>query len=73
MAILRAVMGLSTAFQQGVVAEGVETVEQGMALMQLGCDFAQGYFISRPLPAQDVASWVANWKVDSRWLNPSGA
>jgi diguanylate cyclase (GGDEF)-like protein/PAS domain S-box-containing protein len=73
MAILRAVMGLAAAFQQGVVAEGVETAEQGMALMQLGCDFAQGYFISRPMPAQVVASWVANWKVDSRWLNPSGA
>jgi EAL domain-containing protein (putative c-di-GMP-specific phosphodiesterase class I) len=73
MAILRAVMGLAAAFQQGVVAEGVETAEQGMALMQLGCDFAQGYFISRPMPAQDVAVWVANWKVDSRWLNPSGA
>jgi diguanylate cyclase (GGDEF)-like protein len=70
MAILRAVMGLAAAFQQGVVAEGVETVEQGMALMQLGCDFAQGYFISRPMPAQDVASWVANWKVDDAWLKP---
>jgi diguanylate cyclase (GGDEF)-like protein/PAS domain S-box-containing protein len=70
MAILRAVMGLAAAFHQGVVAEGVETAEQGVALMQLGCDFAQGYFISRPMPAQDVALWVANWKVDSSWLNP---
>jgi EAL domain-containing protein (putative c-di-GMP-specific phosphodiesterase class I) len=69
MAILRAVMGLATAFQQGVIAEGVETTEQGIALMQLGCDCAQGYFISRPLPAQDIPSWVANWKVDAAWID----
>jgi EAL domain-containing protein (putative c-di-GMP-specific phosphodiesterase class I) len=41
--------------------------------MQLGCDFAQGYFISRPMPASEMLSWVAGWKVDSRWLNPAGA
>jgi EAL domain-containing protein (putative c-di-GMP-specific phosphodiesterase class I) len=71
MAILRAVMGLAAAFQQEVIAEGVETAEQGIALMQLGCDFAQGYFISRPMPAQDIPSWVRNWKVDAAWLNQS--
>jgi EAL domain-containing protein (putative c-di-GMP-specific phosphodiesterase class I) len=69
MAILRAVMGLATAFQQEVIAEGVETAEQGIALMQLGCELAQGYFISRPMPAQDVPSWVVNWKVDAAWLD----
>jgi EAL domain-containing protein (putative c-di-GMP-specific phosphodiesterase class I) len=73
MAILRAIMGLAAAFQQGVIAEGVETVEQGSALMRLGCDFAQGYFISRPMPAQDIPSWVSSWKVDVAWLNPSRA
>lgn len=71
LAILRAVMGLAAAFQQEVIAEGVETAEQGIALMQLGCDLAQGYFISRPMPAQDMPSWVANWKVDAAWLNVS--
>jgi EAL domain-containing protein (putative c-di-GMP-specific phosphodiesterase class I) len=69
MAILRAVMGLAAAFQQEVIAEGVETADQGVALMQLGCELAQGYFISRPMPAQDMPSWVANWKVDATWLD----
>jgi diguanylate cyclase (GGDEF)-like protein/PAS domain S-box-containing protein len=71
LAILRAVMGLAAAFQQEVIAEGVETVEQGIALMQLGCELAQGYFISRPMPAQDMPSWVATWKVDAAWLDGS--
>ena len=67
MAILRAVVGLATAFQQGLIAEGVETAEQGIALMQLGCDFAQGYFISRPMPANQLPAWVATWRPDSAW------
>jgi EAL domain-containing protein (putative c-di-GMP-specific phosphodiesterase class I) len=71
MAILRAVMGLATAFQQEVIAEGVETAEQGIALMQLGCELAQGYFISRPMPAKDMPSWVATWKGDAAWLDGS--
>jgi len=69
MAILRAVMGLATAFQKEVIAEGVETAEQGIALMNLGCDHAQGYFISRPMPAQDMPTWIANWTVNEAWTN----
>lgn len=71
LAILRAVMGLAAAFQQEVIAEGVETAEQGVALMQLGCELAQGYFISAPMPAQDMPSWIANWKVNAAWLDGS--
>jgi diguanylate cyclase (GGDEF)-like protein len=41
-----------------VVAEGVEEPEAWNLLRQLGCDFAQGYLISRPLAPQDVPAFV---------------
>lgn len=37
-----------------VVAEGVETVEQAIKLKGFGCDFAQGYVFSRPIPEEEV-------------------
>jgi EAL domain-containing protein (putative c-di-GMP-specific phosphodiesterase class I) len=41
-----------------VVAEGVEAAETLLMLHRLGCDYAQGYLISKPLPAAEVASFV---------------
>jgi EAL domain-containing protein (putative c-di-GMP-specific phosphodiesterase class I) len=41
-----------------VVAEGVETAEGWNLLRKLGCDYAQGYLISRPLAVADVTGFV---------------
>jgi EAL domain-containing protein (putative c-di-GMP-specific phosphodiesterase class I) len=41
-----------------VVAEGVEDGATLDALRELGCDLAQGYFVSRPLPGADFATWL---------------
>jgi diguanylate cyclase (GGDEF)-like protein len=41
-----------------VVAEGVETKEAWRQLLVLGCDVAQGYYLSRPVPAAELAAWV---------------
>jgi EAL domain-containing protein (putative c-di-GMP-specific phosphodiesterase class I) len=54
LAISKGVIGLATAFRRKVIAEGVETVEHGEMLLQLGCDLAQGYGIARPMPAADL-------------------
>jgi len=46
-----------------VIAEGVETQESWGILKRLGCDMAQGYFMSPPLPAAKFEEWFGS----SRW------
>ena len=67
LAILKGVIGLAQAFRREVIAEGVETIAHGTALLQLGCDLAQGYGIARPMPAADLLEWTANWLPDAMW------
>lgn len=67
LAILEGVLGLATAFRRKVIAEGVETVEHGEMLLQLGCDAAQGYGIARPMPAADIPAWAAAWRPFGAW------
>jgi diguanylate cyclase (GGDEF)-like protein len=67
LAILQGVIGLAAAFKRDVIAEGVETVEHGTLLLQLGCELAQGYGIARPMPATEMPNWAANWIPDSAW------
>lgn len=43
-----------------IVAEGVETDVACTELKRLGCDQAQGYFMSRPLPAAELDNWLRN-------------
>ncbi|WP_229258317.1 putative bifunctional diguanylate cyclase/phosphodiesterase [Duganella rivi] len=65
--LVSAVIGLARSFGLGVIAEGVETIEHGAMLMRLGCDLAQGYGIARPMPADDVLSWVASFDTAAVW------
>ena len=55
-AVIEAVIGLARALGLRPVAEGVETDAQWAELKRLGCEFAQGYFFSRPLPASEVGA-----------------
>jgi EAL domain-containing protein (putative c-di-GMP-specific phosphodiesterase class I) len=59
MAIVSAIVNLAKALRIFVVAEGVETEEQASRLHELGCDEAQGYLFSRPVPAHEVAILLA--------------
>ena len=61
LAILEGVIGLAAAFKRKVIAEGVETVEHGTALLHLGCELAQGYGIARPMPPEEIPAWAATW------------
>jgi diguanylate cyclase (GGDEF)-like protein/PAS domain S-box-containing protein len=67
LAIVEGVIALAQSFKRDVIAEGVETIEHGTALLQLGCELAQGYGIARPMPASDIPAWVSDWKPDASW------
>jgi EAL domain-containing protein (putative c-di-GMP-specific phosphodiesterase class I) len=58
LAIVRSTIELGHSLGLKVLAEGVETPEVWAALLRLGCDLAQGYFISRPMPAASVPNWA---------------
>jgi EAL domain-containing protein (putative c-di-GMP-specific phosphodiesterase class I) len=67
LALIEAIMSLSKGFNRQVIAEGVETVEQGVALLELGCEHAQGYVIAKPMPAEDVVDWAQSFAPGSSW------
>ena len=58
--IVEAVISLAHALGLGVVAEGVESVEQLNQLRRLGCELAQGYYFSRPLGLVGIDELLAD-------------
>ena len=65
--IVEAVIHLASAFEREVIAEGVETLAHGAALMKMGCQLAQGYGIARPMPDYEVLAWARNWTTQRAW------
>jgi diguanylate cyclase (GGDEF)-like protein/PAS domain S-box-containing protein len=66
--IIEGILSLANAFNRKVIAEGVETKEHGLMLLLMGCQNAQGYGIAKPMPADEVLSWKANYQPDMDWL-----
>ena len=72
MAIVSAILNLARALRIYVVAEGVETDEQAARLAVLGCDEAQGYLFSWPMPAIEIASSWLRRNAPNRGLQLTG-
>ncbi|RZM77902.1 two-component system response regulator [Leptolyngbya iicbica] len=56
--IARAVISMGAALNMSIIAEGCETETQVNFLHQLGCQFCQGYFFSKPMSAPDATQWL---------------
>ena len=68
-ALVASTIALAHSLDLRMVAEGVETGRVFSELRRLGCDQAQGYFMSRPVPAADLDHWLNNrpehdWSTD---------
>ena len=69
--IVDGVIGFAMAFDREVIAEGVESLEHGVLLLKLGCIYAQGYAIAKPMSMNDFMEWVKEWKLPPEWQNIS--
>jgi predicted signal transduction protein with EAL and GGDEF domain len=59
--IVRGVIALAKSLRLRVVAEGVESEPVWRRLSDLGCDVAQGHYLSKPLPPDELVAWVRQW------------
>ncbi|WP_341859307.1 EAL domain-containing protein [Qipengyuania sp. GPGPB31] len=71
--LVRSTVNLAHALGLQVVAEGIETVECLDFLREVGCDLAQGYFVSRPLPASELLAFCLSSSTASDTLARTAA
>jgi EAL domain-containing protein (putative c-di-GMP-specific phosphodiesterase class I) len=60
--VLRSCLGLARSLDRKSVAVGVETKQDWDFLQGLGCTYAQGYYIAKPMPVEDFPAWLADWQ-----------
>jgi diguanylate cyclase (GGDEF)-like protein len=70
-AIVRSTIDLARHLGLEVVAEGVETEEVMRDLAALSCDVAQGFYLSRPLPADELGEWLSRYAVSVSLRGPA--
>lgn len=63
--IVMCIVALSKAFNYHLIAEGVESLEHEQALIEIGCLRGQGYFIARPMPADNMTQWIESYNEKS--------
>lgn len=62
MGLVRSIVLMGHELGLYVVAEGIETMEQMSRLGELGCEYGQGYFLSKPLPAREAEYYLGHHK-----------
>lgn len=61
-ALVKSIITLADSLKIEVLAEGIETHEQETTLTDLGCDYAQGFFYSKPIGIDEIPDFVKNWQ-----------
>ena len=69
--LVETIINIARTMEMTVVAEGIETEEQQVALAELGCDYLQGFLFSRPLPPEQVP-WLLLQKNSDKQIIPIG-
>ena len=59
--VVLAIVAMAHSLGLEVIAEGIETADQHDRLCEMGCDFGQGYFFSRPVPTNEVDTMLTSW------------
>lgn len=67
-AVVDAIIQMSHRLHLKVVAEGVENIDQLKILEQLGCDYVQGFYLSKPLPIDELIHFLDSWEFEQKGL-----
>lgn len=68
LAIVTGIIDLTRTFGRDVIAEGVESLQHGHKLLQLGCENAQGFAIAKPMSADAFIQWTGEWQPSQFWF-----
>ena len=68
-AIVDAIIQMANRLKLKVVAEGVESSQQATLLQQMGCDYVQGYYYSRPIPLGELIELLPYWEKEHEERN----
>lgn len=63
-AVVDAIIQMAHRLKMKVVAEGVESAQQVELLREMGCDYIQGYYYSKPLPINELIDFIQFWEVE---------
>lgn len=66
--IIDGIIGLANSFNRSVIAEGVESTDHGLLLLNMGCSKAQGFTIAKPMPADQLPDWLKNYSPNLAWI-----
>ena len=61
-AIVKSIVELAHNLGLESTAEGIEDAEAVKSLIDFGCDLAQGYFLAKPMPAEQIVDWLRFWE-----------